>query len=109
MTPSCRLWLAKLSGVGEFPPWLCVHVKMEVAGTHWNFLLLGASLLSLQADFSASVDWCGSHMLHSAAPTSLGAGHGHAVPASGSDVPGGGVLTLPFQWPLINAFGPFLF
>lgn len=39
---------------------VCVRVKMEVAGAHWNFLLLGASLLSLQADFSASVDWCGS-------------------------------------------------
>lgn len=39
---------------------VCVRVKIEVARTHWNFLLLGASLLSLYADFSASVDWCGS-------------------------------------------------
>lgn len=43
---------------------VCVRVKMEVAGAHWNFLLLGASLLSLQADFSTSVDWCGSVQSH---------------------------------------------
>lgn len=100
---------------------VCVRVKMEVAGAHWNFLLLGASLLSLQADFSASVDWCGSVQSHApvqsaaaAATTagSWGAGrydtHLLCLPLE-VHVPGGGVLTLPFQWSLTNAFGPFLF
>lgn len=88
---------------------VCVRVKMEVAGAHWNFLLLGASLLSLQADFSASVDWCGSVQSHATLPAPGGAGqHLLCLPLE-VHVPGGGVLTLPFQWSLTNAFGPFLF
>lgn len=98
---------------------VCVCVKMEVAGAHWNFLLLGASLLSLQADFSASVDWCGSvqsqapvRCLPLPLPAPGGRGrHGTHLLCLPLEVhvPGGGVLTLPFQWSLPNAFGPFLF
>lgn len=100
---------------------VCVRVKMEVAGAHWNFLLLGASLLSLQADFSASVDWCGSVQSHAPvrclplplplpAPGGWGRHGTHLLCLSLEvHVPGGGVLTLPFQWSLTNAFGPFLF
>lgn len=92
---------------------VCVRVKMEVAGAHWNFLLLGASLLSLQADFSASVDWCGSVQSHAPVQSAAAAAGRHGthllcLPLE-VHVPGGGVLTLPFQWSLPNAFGPFLF